>query len=408
VYILESVERFGMKRNILVLNIVVLFSIFGCTPAEQKDGDNVVIKSEAKTSAAIGPVIEVAETEIDLGNIPADVDEIVGSIFVFNNGSQTLQILKVHGPCSCFAGYSGDKIIEPGEGGEIEVKFDKNKIPAGSVKRVVNIETNDPSNKKVPVHFTFNVERSTDKEELRVLRSNISAMRRDVSRLRADMGKVLAELKSLKESRMETAGSPSIACGNCGKKHQAAKAKPKPLDTTIYDIPMGNSPVLGTKGAPVTITEFFDLQCPFCISEFQKIREMLKAYNGKVQVVFKHYPLAFHKEAGPAHAAVEFAFREKGNKVFWEMYHMIMSQPKKLEIPVLRGYAEKLALNLDVFDKVMADNTAIKNLLAADKALADKLGVRATPTVFINGLKLADRSIEGYKTRIDAILKMTN
>jgi protein-disulfide isomerase len=178
-------------------------------------------------------------------------------------------------------------------------------------------------------------------------------------------------------------------------------------DTTIYEIPVGKSPVLGAKDAPVIITEFIDFQCPFCVREFPKIKEILKAYDGKVQVVFKHYPLMFHKKAQPMHAAVELALQEKGNDAFWTMHDLIMANPKKMEVSDLRGYAETVGLDMDRFDKVMLDAAAITKLLAKDRALAGKCKVRGTPTIMINGVKLTDRSINGYKTRVDNILSKT-
>jgi protein-disulfide isomerase len=70
----------------------------------------------------------------------------------------------------------------------------------------------------------------------------------------------------------------------------------------------------------------------------------------------------------------------------------------------LRSYAEKLGMNLDEFDEMIADKTIIDNLLGSDMAQAKKCSVRGTPTIFINGLKLSDRSMEGYKKRINEIL----
>jgi len=385
--------------------LVVLFSMMGCVPSEQRATESVIASPVKDTSTVSGPAIKVAETEIDLGNIPVDAQEVVGSIFFFNDGSQPLQIRKVHGPCACFAGYSGDKLLEPGNGGQLEVKFDKNKIPSGSVKRVVNIETNDPANKKVKVYFTFNVERSKDEEELRVLRSNLTAIRKDLHILRSDMSKVLAELKSLKGSGTKNAAASP--CGN-GKKQQAAKAKPKPkADTTVYDIAIGDSPVLGPKDASVTIVEFADFQCPYCIREFPKIRKVLDEYKDKVRFVFKHHPLSFHKKAKPVHAAAELARLQGGAEMFWKMHDMIMAEPKKLEIADMRGHAEKLGLDLTRFDEVMADAKKIDELLSTDIAESKKCKVRGTPTVFVNGMKMTDRSIDGYKARIDGILKGT-
>lgn len=406
-----------MKRVVLILSLVVVFLMIGCVPSEQRVGEGVVTAPVKDAIAVSGPVIEVAETEIDLGDIAADVQEVVGSIFFFNDGDKPLQIRKVHGPCACFAGYSGDKLLEPGEGGEIQVKFDKAKLPSGSVKRVVNIETNDPANKKVAIYFKFNVERSKDEEELRVLRSNLTAIRKDVHSLRSDMAKVLAALKNTEGSGTKVAASPSGGCGGCGgtaktggcggcgdKKQQSAKPKPK-ADTTVYDVTIGDSPVLGNKDASVTIVEFADFQCPYCIREYPKIKEVLSEYKDKVRFVFKHRPLAFHKKAKAVHAVAELAKQQVGEDAFWTIHDKIIANPKKLEITDLREYAGAVDLDLGEFDKLVADKQAMDALLKVDLAEASKCNARGTPTVFINGMRLADRSVEGYKARIDAILK---
>ena len=364
-----------MKRSMTVVICLVCF-LAGCNLAT---GSSVAVKE--------GPVLELYKSSIDIGVIPEEVTDINGLVVISNKGTEDLKILNVTGSCSCFKGYEGDKVIKPGKEGAIYVIYDKNEIKAGEVTRTATITTNDPANKEVKVSFTFTVERDAKSEDMRALRVEMTSLRREVHMLRSDIRLLANALKG----------------ANLAKPAAKAPSRRKP-DTKIYDIKVGKSPVLGNKNAPVTITEFVDLQCPYCVREFPKIQEVLKAYDGKVKVVFKHYPLSFHVKAKPAHAAVELALQEKGNDAFWEMHDMIMAQPKKLDIADLRGYAVKLGLNLKNFDKTMADKAAIDKLLASDKALARKCGVRGTPTVMINGLKLADRSIEAYKKRIDEIL----
>jgi len=87
------------------------------------------------------------------------------------------------------------------------------------------------------------------------------------------------------------------------------------------------------------------------------------------------------------------------------MHDTILENRKKIDVADLRGYAESMGLNLGEFDKLMADEKKMDELLKADMAEARKCKVRGTPTVLINGLKLANRSLESYKKRIDAILK---
>jgi protein-disulfide isomerase len=93
--------------------------------------------------------------------------------------------------------------------------------------------------------------------------------------------------------------------------------------------------------------------------------------------------------------------------MFWKMYERLVATPVKLEVADLRGHAQALGMDLARFDKVMADAKEIDKLLEADLEVAGKCNVNATPTVMINGLKLTDRSMEGYKSRIEEILKTT-
>ena len=211
-------------------------------------------------------------------------------------------------------------------------------------------------------------------EQIRILRTELAGIRRELSALRRDVAKVLS-----------------------------AGAK-RPPDTTIYDIAPGSSPVLGRPDAPVVIVEFADFQCPFCIREYPKLKAIMKAYPDKVKVVFKHFPLGSHKKAKPVHAAAELARIQGGSELFWKMHDKIMAKPGKLDVSDLREYAKSLNMDLEKFDEYLADESKINGLLRADITEAQKCKVRGTPTVFINGLKLTDRTINGYKARIDRIL----
>lgn len=218
--------------------------------------------------------------------------------------------------------------------------------------------------------------------------------------------KYLKEIKVLFSSPEEKEISiPMFANVRKNIKKAVSKTKTKrPLDTNIYDVNVGSSPVLGPDDAPVTIVIFSDFQCPYCVREFPKIKKMLENYPNKLKVVFKHFPLNFHKKAKPAHAAAEFAFREEGSKSFWSMHDKILENPKKLDISSLRGYAASLKLDMVKFDEMIASQDTIVQLSSTDKAEAKKCGVFSTPTVLINGLKMESRNIGDYRARIDQIL----
>ena len=217
--------------------------------------------------------------------------------------------------------------------------------------------------------------------------TELTALRQEIQALRTDMQKVKADLDELKTGARNLTPSPR-----------------RSSDTTIYDIPLGTSPVRGNPAAAVTIVEFADMQCPYCIRENPKLNQILQEFPGQVQLVFKHFPLNFHKKALPIHAALELAQQEKGAEAFWQMHDLVMASPKNMEINDLRIYAEMLQLDMEKFDKLMADPEQMNQMLQTDLAEARRCRVRGTPTILINGLKLTDRSIEGYRSRIQEIL----
>ena len=106
-----------MKQLACVLVLIFVFGFTGCQPSEERATPQSSISTVTTVELALssGPAIEVMEKEIELGDIGVEEDEFVGRIFFFNAGSETLRINKVDGPCGCFAGYSGDKTVEPGE-----------------------------------------------------------------------------------------------------------------------------------------------------------------------------------------------------------------------------------------------------------------------------------------------------
>lgn len=217
--------------------------------------------------------------------------------------------------------------------------------------------------------------------------TELTDLRREIQALRTDMQKVKADLDELKTGTRNITPSPR-----------------RSSDTTIYDIPIGTSPVRGNPAAAVTIVEFADMQCPYCIRENPKLNQILQEFPDQVRLVFKHFPLNFHKKALPIHAALELAQQEKGAEAFWQMHDMIMASPKTMEINDLRIYAEMLQLDMGKFDKLMADPEQMNQMLQTDLAEARRCKVRGTPTILINGLKLTDRSVEGYRSRIQEIL----
>lgn len=164
-----------------------------------------------------------------------------------------------------------------------------------------------------------------------------------------------------------------------------------------FDLPALNSPVKGVADAPVTLTVFSDFQCPYCSRLVPFVEDVLAKNPGKVRVVFKQFPLRMHNMAQPA-ALASLAAREQGK--FWPMHDLLFANSSQLSEEKLRALAKQVGLDLARFDK---DRGAQKLLdeVQRDLALGQQVGVQGTPTVFLNGKLLRERSATGIQALID-------
>jgi protein-disulfide isomerase len=119
-----------------------------------------------------------------------------------------------------------------------------------------------------------------------------------------------------------------------------------------------------------------------------------------IKIVFKNMPLRFHEFAGPSAKAAMAAFKQGK---FWE-FHDELFKSKKLSNEVINNIAVDLGLDIDQFKKDM-NSAEIRQMIEKDLMDAQKAGVTGTPTVFINGKKLKNRSLQGFQSMIDEELK---
>jgi len=190
------------------------------------------------------------------------------------------------------------------------------------------------------------------------------------------------------------------------KKISTVQAQPSPARPAVdlnkvHNLPVAHSPVKGNKSAPVTIVEFSDFQCPYCAQLQQTLSEVLKAYPKEVRLVFKHYPLPFHQHAMSAAKATEAA-KEQGK--FWEMHDLIFQNFNKLNEGIYKEFAAQIGLNVEKFSADFA-SAKYDQMIQQDMALARNSGVTGTPTLFINGKRVQQRSFNDFTQAIDALIK---
>ena len=137
----------------------------------------------------------------------------------------------------------------------------------------------------------------------------------------------------------------------------------------------------GPDNAPVTIVEFSEFQCPFCRRVAPTVREIEARYRGRVRLVFRHFPLARHKEAPKAAEAAECA-REQGR--FWEMHDVLFENAERLSVADLKQHARTAGVEGAAFDACL-DSGRHEARVRKDLADAQSYGASGTPMFFVNG-----------------------
>jgi protein-disulfide isomerase len=153
-----------------------------------------------------------------------------------------------------------------------------------------------------------------------------------------------------------------------------------------YRVPVdvGNAPVRGNPGAPVTVVEFSDFQCPYCVRARPTVNRVRETYGDKVRWVFRHFPLDFHAQAEKAGEAAACA-GEQGK--FWEMHDLLWENSAQLQVADLKAHAATLGLDAASYGQCL-DSGRHAGLVEADLRAGQGYGVSGTPAFFVNGRPL--------------------
>ena len=170
-------------------------------------------------------------------------------------------------------------------------------------------------------------------------------------------------------------------------------------DFTRYDIPTENAYSIGPEDAPITIVEFSDYQCPFCRRWHNEVYEpLLAAYPGKIRLVYRHLPLtSIHPDAM---SAAEAAMCAGEQDAYWPFHERLFGS-ESLGNNTYIQYAQDLGLNMATFESCLSNHT-YQQTIQADSDFAINLGIRSTPTFFINGLAVVGaQPLDVFKQVID-------
>ena len=152
----------------------------------------------------------------------------------------------------------------------------------------------------------------------------------------------------------------------------------------VYAIDTTSTVSRGPEDAPVTIVEFTDYQCTFCSRAQDTVQKIIETYPDDVRLVVKNLPLDFHGQARPAAIAAMAAHRQGR---YWEYRAQLFENFRSLSEATFVSIAEDLGLDMQRWQQDRRD-PALAAAVDRDLKHAADVGVRGTPTFFVNGKKL--------------------
>lgn len=169
--------------------------------------------------------------------------------------------------------------------------------------------------------------------------------------------------------------------------------------------------VKGDKNAPITIVDYSDYQCPYCIKYDGTLKQITAAYPTQVKWIYRHFPLPFHNAAKAASIAAEAAGAQGK---YWEFHDKIVansqSDGRGLAEADLIKYATEIGLQVDQFKKGLKDQKYIGKV-ENDIASGNALKIQGTPASYlidksgnIEPLQGA-LSLDQLKAKIETVLK---
>lgn len=185
------------------------------------------------------------------------------------------------------------------------------------------------------------------------------------------------------------------------------------VNPTAEQLVRPDSPTLGPANAKVTLVEFYDPECEACAAFHPIVKKILKDYEGRIRLVVRYMPLHPNSlsaatfteaagEQGKYWQAQELLFRRQHE---WGQKHgpAATSEPPPNINVLFQKYAEELGLDLAKANEAVRENRYGAKI-DRDKKDGQALGVRQTPTFFVNGRKLMQFSESALRQMIDAEL----
>jgi predicted DsbA family dithiol-disulfide isomerase len=183
------------------------------------------------------------------------------------------------------------------------------------------------------------------------------------------------------------ANVPSVAGGPSPAPAPPPPVVPGSWHEGYYDLDLvADAPSKGARNPRITIQLYSDFECPFCVRAVPLMAEVLENYGDDVKVVWRNFPIHFHKNAMLAHQAAMEVYRQGGNAKFWPYHDRLFEGQRDLSRANLERWAAEVGgINMDEFREAL-DTGRHRARVEKDMEAVEKAGARVgTPAFFING-----------------------
>ncbi len=192
----------------------------------------------------------------------------------------------------------------------------------------------------------------------------------------------------------------------------SAAASSSPVPKVSNSANPGAQPphAIGPEDARVSLEEFGDFECPPCGLLHPVLKTMEKEFGPRLRVIFREFPLVpTHPHALVAARSAEAAGLQGK---FWEMHDLLFENQRTWHEEfdarsTFEGYAEKLGLDLERFRRDVSSQV-VEQRIFLDGKRAHALGVKGTPTVFLNGREVPFESLAPEKLRVLINVELTS
>ena len=154
------------------------------------------------------------------------------------------------------------------------------------------------------------------------------------------------------------------------------------LEPLRFEVAADGFAARGEPDAAVTIVEFSDFECPFCVRVQPTLERVMAQYAGRVRLVYRHFPLtSIHPQAWKA-AEASLCAGEQDR--FWEYHDLLFAEQHAMSVPDLKEKARRIGLGGAEFDACL-DSGRHSDAVRRDVLAASSVGVSGTPAFFVNG-----------------------